>query len=751
MANERHGLAACIYIDGVKLEVASGWSIGISGEECEVVRFEDTWKQLLRGVLAGVGSITAYHDQDAKVLAELAQSSTTKALILYPDCTDDSTYYTFDAWFDFEHTADVGACQEQTSPFRVDGTVSKVGWECMLLKDSFSVTEGAPMAIPHTCFPGPGILIFDQTDGNFLTTGGEFFWPVQAGVAVWGDQEFYATTDASAAFTRALGQVLKFRVSVTTADEVLFGYNVDTTPTDESESEHCIRALGASAGFDVHWGAGPAGSSPVLKDIWPALGEDVQIAIVLSPFDVNAVHWYPDTALTNAYGAHYFFRDESEDYPHHRLAWYCSAEHTAPLYPFFSNLDSAGTMDYCTIPCETFEMPLLHPALVDTFAGASALAAHDPDFDEEGTGWTEHDGSWTVGSGYVSPDASVPAHAFHTCYCPDMWVEAVITPGADTADIGLTLRESEDTAGGHNAWTAHIQSGVAGVDTWLDEYNDGAVTNRDSADTDFTVDTDYRMKVRMLDEEITVYIDDVEVLHYASAWFNKHAAQHGLYASGHAAAQFDDMLVLHEGEGTRRECFDDFTHINGTELDATTTSLDGLDWVEDVGDWEIQTNEADPDTTDTAICHVVTSAPNAWVTARILVANADEWSGLNIRQSADTMGGPNHWYAAIGDRAGNDEEIGDCIDGSYTQRAAADTDNYPSVARYYVQVRARDRDMRMWVDGADELGYATAMFNENAVWHGLYNHNDTDARFDQFRVTRINDYGEYDPTLNAIS
>ena len=65
MADERHGLAACIYIDGVKFLNASGWSLGIAGEECEVVRFEDTWKQLLRGVLAGAGSITAYHDQEA--------------------------------------------------------------------------------------------------------------------------------------------------------------------------------------------------------------------------------------------------------------------------------------------------------------------------------------------------------------------------------------------------------------------------------------------------------------------------------------------------------------------------------------------------------------------------------------------------------------------------------------------------------------------------------------------------------------
>ena len=130
MANERHGLDACVYLGAVptKLAVASGWTINITGEECEVVRFEDTWKELLRGILSGSGSITAYHDQDAKVLAAAAQSTTETVVVLYPDCSDISTYYSMVGWFDFEHTADVGSCQTQTAAFRVDGAVNKIGF-----------------------------------------------------------------------------------------------------------------------------------------------------------------------------------------------------------------------------------------------------------------------------------------------------------------------------------------------------------------------------------------------------------------------------------------------------------------------------------------------------------------------------------------------------------------------------------------------------------------------------------------------
>ena len=130
MANERHGIAACVYLGAVpsKLEVASGWTINITGEECEVVEFEDEWKELLRGVKSGSGSITAYHDQDAKVLAAAAQSATETVIVLYPDCSDITTYYAMIGWFDFEHTADVGSCQTQTAPFRVDGAVNKIGF-----------------------------------------------------------------------------------------------------------------------------------------------------------------------------------------------------------------------------------------------------------------------------------------------------------------------------------------------------------------------------------------------------------------------------------------------------------------------------------------------------------------------------------------------------------------------------------------------------------------------------------------------
>lgn len=128
MGNERHGIAACVWLNGTKLAVASGYSLSITSDNCEVLRFEDTWKTLLPGGKGAAGSITAYHDQDAKVLATLAQAKLAYPILIYPDCGDVDTYYQAEALFDFEASGDVGSCQTQSAPFSITGPLVKVGF-----------------------------------------------------------------------------------------------------------------------------------------------------------------------------------------------------------------------------------------------------------------------------------------------------------------------------------------------------------------------------------------------------------------------------------------------------------------------------------------------------------------------------------------------------------------------------------------------------------------------------------------------
>jgi len=128
VATEKHGIQACIYLNGAKFASPSGYSVSITSDVCEVLRFEDTWKQRLPGGKGAAGSIAAYHDQDAKVLATLAQARLAYPILIYPDCADVTTYYQAEAIFDFEASGDVGSCQVQSSPFTIDGALTKVGF-----------------------------------------------------------------------------------------------------------------------------------------------------------------------------------------------------------------------------------------------------------------------------------------------------------------------------------------------------------------------------------------------------------------------------------------------------------------------------------------------------------------------------------------------------------------------------------------------------------------------------------------------
>ncbi|MBU0791758.1 MAG: hypothetical protein KKC55_15010 [Gammaproteobacteria bacterium] len=132
MANERHGIVACVFLDVgagyAQLAVASGFSVGETGSECEVLRLEDTCITRLRGAIDSAGSITGYHDQEAKVLQAAAQSQTAIPMLIYPECDDSTTLYSVSAFFDYDHTGDATSCQTLTAPWRGAACLEKVGF-----------------------------------------------------------------------------------------------------------------------------------------------------------------------------------------------------------------------------------------------------------------------------------------------------------------------------------------------------------------------------------------------------------------------------------------------------------------------------------------------------------------------------------------------------------------------------------------------------------------------------------------------
>jgi hypothetical protein len=497
-----------------------------------------------------------------------------------------------------------------------------------------------------------------------------------------------------------------------------------------------------------------------LYDIAPALTEWWQLAIILGGYDTTPLHWYPDGLDPDQYryGAHFFGRLEAGD-DSWRLLWYRDIGDDDTLYPAFSNYDSAGLMDWMRIPCDsseagdvwTAEWPTcLTPIAWDEFtdANGTTLPNHTITYSLiTGLVWVNAVGVWQITGNEADPDGNASAHAYIASTSPDVWVEVYVsTFNEPTAFAMLWVRKSVDTSGGGNYWRLQLATNRAAVDTWILEDNDGSNTIRSSADIDWNSDPRH-LRGRADDQELTFYIDYVERLHYASAWFNRHATWHGIGAGLSTDNRYDNFLLKPRGTGLTRICYDSFTDPDGTSLDVHVMDEGGLTWVEDVGNWQIIGNEADPDNTANAIAYIESGVSDCWICDRSL--NSIFSNGLVFRKSADTGGGVNHWIYWIRQNAGVDSVLQEFDDGVQTNRFLGDTDAFVAGTRYYIEMEALGQSLIAYVDGTQRANFALASFNETATWHGLFLPGSTDHRADQFRVTEIAT-PEYDAAIDIF-
>jgi hypothetical protein len=362
--------------------------------------------------------------------------------------------------------------------------------------------------------------------------------------------------------------------------------------------------------------------------------------------------------------------------------------------------------------------------------------------------WVNAVGAWIVTGNQADPDATAIAVTHYPTLSPDVWHEAdALIPTGSSQALGLVGRRAVDTVTGRNEWRLTVQGNTAGNDTFIYELLDGGVSTRASADNDWADNTTYNLRGRFDDEEITFYVDHTEEGHYASAWANRHATWFGLYADNETDARFDNALTLYRGTGLERVCYDSFTHNNGTQLDTTTTEEGALPWVEDIGQWIITNNEADPDANIRATTYVDSGVSNCWICARVL--NRIESNGLVFRKSADTGGGVNHWLYWIRQNVGVDSVLQEFDDGVQTNRFLGDTDAFVAGTRYYQEIHAEGQNLLIYVNGIQRANFGLASFNETATWHGLFLPANTSHRADQFRVTEIAT-PEYDAAIDVF-
>jgi len=99
VAEKIHGINGMIYIGGTLISYANAWSITISKAVAEVAAFGDTWQDRVIGLNDWNGTVGAWHDQDSKVLQNVAIAGTTYPLLIYPKRADLTTYYSGNAVF----------------------------------------------------------------------------------------------------------------------------------------------------------------------------------------------------------------------------------------------------------------------------------------------------------------------------------------------------------------------------------------------------------------------------------------------------------------------------------------------------------------------------------------------------------------------------------------------------------------------------------------------------------------------------
>ena len=192
--------------------------------------------------------------------------------------------------------------------------------------------------------------------------------------------------------------------------------------------------------------------------------------------------------------------------------------------------------------------------------------------------------------------------------------------------------------------------------------------------------------------------------------------------------------------------YDLFTGANGTSLDAHGSDTAGpesqpvgsLTGVEQSGDWDIQSNRANPDG----------AGMHSWELGK---ANIFFFLKLN----GGTAGGPgmlmrytdteNYWYLQA-DRANNRLEIHEVnatVDTVRANAAVAINDSTDYVISGYCHAQS----LRCFIDGLSAIAYGTAALNEGATKHGLFSDN-SDCKFDNLLVfVRNGDYKTLDSFL----
>lgn len=122
------GWNGLIYVSATELLGANEWGVELGHDSADVSRFGNSAKRRLAAQRDHTGSMTAWHDQAAKILQDAANADVLVAWSIYPDRSDTTTYYSGSAVFSMASEGNMSDGVSQSADFENDNAISVTGF-----------------------------------------------------------------------------------------------------------------------------------------------------------------------------------------------------------------------------------------------------------------------------------------------------------------------------------------------------------------------------------------------------------------------------------------------------------------------------------------------------------------------------------------------------------------------------------------------------------------------------------------------
>ena len=177
---------------------------------------------------------------------------------------------------------------------------------------------------------------------------------------------------------------------------------------------------------------------------------------------------------------------------------------------------------------------------------------------------------------------------------------------------------------------------------------------------------------------------------------------------------------------------DSFTDTDSTSLDAHTPDIGGS-WVEENGQWDIQSNRAN--TTGSAPggnnwLASIDSGISDGVVSCVINLGANDEGGVLVRFT-DT----NHFWLIVIHESNNDFRLMENNAG-WTERDKVVLSNIAAGTDYTIEITLNGATISATLDGGNQISYSLATFNQTATKHGLYG-NPAAIKYDDFSVSDL--------------